>query len=329
MLEKYYKKKKEQMIEEIIELAVNPNLENKHLKLREKLNSYSLFCYKHGIEDYSPKLFNDSVLDASYIIDSEPLLINVEEEELNKALEHLKEVLELNKDGLIEGITLEEAEIILNADIELARKNLIKELETKNKEITTYNLMGSCGFMQALTLLPLQELGVEITINNVTDFSNKVGRHAFGTVSFPIKEKGKEIQVKSYLIDATYRQFFPTFLCTEARYYNSDLRYKDQVGPEAGYYVCLTEDGKSFARTLLKKGFIEWTPKNAKIYGNGFICASQVNLKNLKKYHEIKNISEEFYFNSVYQSLEEIDYSKEELEKYGFEIDLEAPTLYR
>ena len=80
---------------------------------------------------------------------------------------------------------------------------------------------------------------------------------------------------------------------------------------------------RGFAKTLLKRGFVPWTEETAKIYGGSFVCSSTVNLTNLYAYHQIKAVSEQVYFNSVFHSSEILDYTKEELENWGFQLDLE------
>lgn len=318
MLKEYYEKQKEKKIEEIIAIANKEN--NNYLLLREKLNAYSFFCYKHNLKSYSLILDTNEFLDTSYIIESTPDLLEVDKNKIKNVVDHLKIVNENNKNDLNDGITLEEAGILLEGVIQLARENLNKYLKGN---IKIYDLTGACGFMQAFTLFPLHELGLSVTINNVSHFPGSKVRHAFGTTSIPIKENN-EIYRKSYLIDGSYRQFFMTKRCIEGRFYNTDVNFKDRVGPDAGYYVCLTEEGRKFAKTLLKRGFIEWTEETAKIYGNGFTCESIINIKNLNAYHKIRQIPKKLYFENVYFSQEIIDYTKEELESDGYILDLDT-----
>ena len=86
--------------------------------------------------------------------------------------------------------------------------------------------------------------------------------HSFCIVDFSL-DNG---EVKKYLIDCTYRQFFT--------YRNSFLERIGLVGFGGccmGTYMLMNESRKATASHLLKYGFIEMTPENIKNYFDGFI----------------------------------------------------------
>lgn len=327
---------KEQYINTILQIANNPNLENKHSLLAGAFTNYYKFCYQQHLNSEDERLISDVLEDTSYIIESTPIIKEMDMEKVFKTIAHLKEVLEKRKNGIIEGITLEEANILLEYNVLQTRKNLIEYIERINsdykipKNVYQYSLSGLCGFVQSLSLIPLQELELEITINNVREFPNvKEGDgHAFGTVKIPIKER-RNVYLKSYLVDVSYRQFFSTFKCHLGKFFQTDQNLETSR-PEAGYYVCRTKEGIKLASELLKKGFIEWNPTNAKIYGDGFAYSSTISLFSTKDdFKKIQTVSGDTYLKTIEKKQSNLEYDKEELENDGYIIDLEDPILKR
>lgn len=127
------------------------------------------------------------------------------------------------------------------------------------------DLIGYCGFAQYLSLTSLLNINKEITINNISSFTNeKYFRHAFGTVNIPVK-KGKSIIFKRYLIDVTYRQFFTKMLCFDSLYH------------DPGYFLtCKFRSKKNlrFVSELIRKGYVELTEDNLLIYVRGFLYSA-------------------------------------------------------
>ncbi len=86
--------------------------------------------------------------------------------------------------------------------------------------------------------------------------------HSFCIVKFKLPNG----EVKNYLVDCTYRQFFT--------YRNSFLERCGLVGFAGccmGRYMLMNDSRRCTAEKLLKHGFIEMTPENIKNYFDGFI----------------------------------------------------------
>jgi len=124
-------------------------------------------------------------------------------------------------------------------------------------------LDGYCEPAQAISIMPLENLGLKVTKNKAQDCFGYCYNHAFGTVTFPIDIDGKIVE-KTYLVDPTYRQFFSTVYCNEGMYYS-----QHKVAPDVGYFA-----DKDFAKELLANGFIELTEESSKLYGLPFYKAS-------------------------------------------------------
>ena len=296
---------KQELLLKQINLLANSDIPNKHEKLSEVLTTYYKHCYDNNLK---PNIDIFALGPLSYIIESEPIIFEVNENLASDAFIHLQEVLENNKNGILDGLNESEAKIILEWTIQNARKSLARdEVDFKNASLTGY-----CGYAQSLTLLPLIEAGLDITINNTSLLPGTIFRHAFGTVKIPIKINN-QIVIKQFLLDASYRQFFTTAECNPGRYYIHDY----DAGPAAGYYVCEKEEGRIFATELLKNGYIELTEQNAKIYGDGFICET-LNLDTLKTKDIITSLPGHLFIEAInnYQEIE-LNNDKEELENVG------------
>ena len=115
---------------------------------------------------------------------------------------------------------------------------------------------------------------------------NGLGGHAFNSVSIPIKSKNGNLSEVNYLIDATYRQFFLRDGFSVSGRFVNDKRFGNKVAPFAGYWCINLPGGTKFAKNILRNGFVELTPENAKIYGDSFILEEQKNKEYTAKYEE-------------------------------------------
>jgi len=113
-----------------------------------------------------------------------------------------------------------------------------------------------------------------------------LGGHAFNSVAIPIKEDYGHIYIINYLIDATYRQFFLRNEVSVSGRFVKDKRFGNKVAPLAGYWCINLPGGKAFAQNILKNGFVELTPENAKKYGDSFILEKEKDREYQSKYEE-------------------------------------------
>ena len=287
--------------------SVNYKGKNKHEYVSKLYTEYSKLCYELP-EDRSLMFDIFGILNDSYIIESTPVLKEVDMDKFAGVVKHLEEI----RNGSHDGLSEEEVEILLDWTVMNTRNNLSKE-----NDILNDSLGGSCGFGQSSSLFPLEDLGLRTTVNNVTDFPISKYRHAFGTVFIPVKV-GDRIVTKQYLIDTTYRQFFPSLLCNEGRYYSNGFA-KDKCSPCAGYFMARDSEHMEFATHLLKYGHIEFTPSNAKCYADGFILGS-IGLSEMDKMEEFEKYTGEDMINAVIQGKEEHDYERSEFEGWGYNV---------
>lgn len=223
-----------------------------------------------------------------FICDIEPYMRTYSDIELDKIAnieQKLQRVLEVNKkEGkLVEGITEKEARDLIEWVVQRDR-----EILNRKKDIKQNSLWGDCGLSQKIVSKLLIDLKLEprISDKNPTITGKGLGGHAFNSVSIPVKDARGIARNVDYLIDVTYRQFFLRDEFSVSDRFVKDKRFGNKVAPLAGYWCINMPNGKAFAEQILRDGFIEMTPENAKIYGDSFILEEQKNIKYKKIYQK-------------------------------------------
>lgn len=218
-----------------------------------------------------------------FIVESKPVRTIIKDEQLISVTEHIN-------NGFEDGLTEKEIEILLDWTVENTRENL--EKYTGN-DIKDDDLFGLCGFGRTSSLLPFEKIFKE-TYNSTTDFQFVIPelKHAFGTITFPIKTN-KGIVEKQYLIDVTFRQFFKKIMCENPTY-----KLDGTFEMDPGYFLCSkarkTKESINLVNQLLKKGYIELTDENLKLYINSFMYSS-IYRTNQDDLFNIKKLDKEYY----------------------------------
>lgn len=247
-----------------------------------------------------------------YIIESSPNRFYIEPEKLENLINHIE-------NGIKDGFTEEEAEILLKWTVENTRKNLEIYLNTN---INSSPLFGCCGFAQCSSLAPLEKIkGIKITYKNTMNFEYVTPelRHAFGVVGIPIKTNSG-IEYKNYLIDTTLRQFYTSKLCQK------QTKTKNKYQADPGYFMCLKNKNikqtRKLAQTLLKNGYIELKDITLKQYIDSFIYSS------IMKYYpqqeeKIIKLPLEWYEKKLNEiTYEEQDFYEVDLRELGFQTKI-------
>ena len=242
-----------QMLSLIMEIA-DKDIDNdqKHKLISELWTNYYKLASLLNVElDENVSLLLEN---SSFIVKQDSIKKEIDYELLNETIKKIK-----NNWGIAE----EEAINLLNWTIENTKSNLSTILNQLGRDVESDSLSGFCEVAQALTLMPLENIGIKVTKNNATDCFEYPHNHAFGTATFNIIEDNNLVE-KTYLIDATYRQFFTTSRCNTGLYYK-----KNGSSPDPGYFA-----NEKFARNLLKNGYIELNEITAKLYGLPFYKSS-------------------------------------------------------
>lgn len=283
-----------------------------------------------------------------FIIETEPYMKNYSDIELANIAnieQKLGRVIEENENAgkVVEGLDENEAISLINWIVERDREILEKEDDEK---IKSSSLQGFCGLSQGIVTIFLTNMRLKPRVSNInpTITGEGLGGHAFTSVAIPVKNKDGCVREKNYLIDVTYRQFFIRDEYNVSGRFVKDKRFGNKVAPMAGYWCINLQNGEHFAHEILKNGFVELTPENAKIYGDSFILEQQKDIEYRDKYKKgatipfstVKNlktgISEEQYMqwftDDNRQDYRGIDYDDGELEEYYGEL-MKTPLMMK
>lgn len=282
-----------QIIKDNIKILTNEYINTDDIKLKNKYRSelakyYNLlYYYQYGIYgEHRVFLLDDDIskLPSVYTIEEKPQYFDLN----NELLSNL---------DFTNGLSEEQAIELLKWTANNTRNNLDKSIDNGNV-YENYDLCGLCGYSQFLSLYPLQQLGLHVTINNIHAFGG--GKHAFGTVILPIRVNDRIVN-KRYLIDCTYNQFFTLPFNVVTRYIKG--------APFNGYFNANNPEYEEFSRGLLRDGFVEATPENMEKYLKPFLASK-------KDYKEVEFIDSDFSKIDVIDVLEnkqmEFDYSYDE-----------------
>lgn len=175
-------------------------------------------------------------------------------------------ILEENQNSVLnDGLTSEEADTLLKWMVYKTRKaiaNFINITPDTNCDdpcddnqiantLSEDSFSGYCGYGQQLIGLQAEMLGIE-THYHQTSILGLNRHHAFSTLIIPVKNKEGQIELKNFLVDTTFKQFF-----------QNDF---DNRQPSWGSQLVATKEGKEVALQILRHGYIEMTPKVAQLY---------------------------------------------------------------
>lgn len=231
----------------------NDNLKDNHLLIADLYTTYSKLCYAYG---YKKDINIQALRNCSYIIPSSPRMTD-EEEDAQIAY---------NNYDMHNFVTLKEANIILNDAINSFRSYY----DMINKDIETSSLKGQNALAIQIISSIFANHGLMMEIHNINEMPNINLDHQYLIVTFNVKQKN-QVRPISFLIDATYREFFASIDCNQGVYYDTE----NAQGPAAGYFVCQTPGGQLFASSLLSSGYSELNEKNYGYYIDGFLNSCQ------------------------------------------------------
>lgn len=128
---------------------------------------------------------------------------------------------------------------------------------------TPLSVQGACGLAQGITAHQADTFRLDNYCHQVSDVSDDSHmRHAFNVIDIPVEENGKA-QIKPYLVDVSFRQFFDHEFC-----YISNPKSKNKVtqGPSWGANLVKTPEGKDLADSILRDGYAPLTKETARLY---------------------------------------------------------------
>ena len=195
-----------------------------------------------------------------------------------------------------ESLTQEEVNNFLDAINYIVRIKINQNLD---------NYDNKCDLAVSILYHYLKGLNCDV-FSSVTQkaITNNIVGHSFLTIQLLVGGN-----IKSYLLDPTYIQFFKKDKCTIDNYYVSPM-YKNIVllTPNPGFFI--KDKMKESAKFLLNHGYIPLTEENARMYGDSFY-----NTKTgiIYKDNAYQTIPGEVYINSFLKGSEPVSKTEEEL----------------
>lgn len=193
-------------------------------------------------------------------------------------------------------ISNEELSYFLNTIIYLTRYKI-------NPNLDNYDF--KCDLAQSMLYYYLKYLNCNIhpltTQKSITD---NITGHNFLTIELLVNN-----ELKHYLLDPTYIQFFKKEKCTKDAYFIHPT-YKDYIllTPDPGFFI--QENMKESAQFLLNHGYIELNENTAKMYGDSFYNTKTGINPNP---HIFKSIPGFIYLNSFTQGFTPLSKTEQEL----------------
>lgn len=205
----------------------------------------------------------------------------------------------LNKENL----SSDEVLYFLSFIVYRVRNMLVKN---KNVNIDTYNFAGDCTNIQSM----LKYYFDDLNIKNIPVQTNRIFHNVIQH-SFIIIYLLENNELKPYIVDPTYNQFFDVDKCLASRYaYRNNYLTRT---PDPGYFVLKeSEEAQEVIKKFLKYGFMELTRENSIIYGDSFYYTQTAIPKNV--YESLSSING-LYLKFFLKSNFEVSKSREFLKK--------------
>lgn len=204
-----------------------------------------------------PRLEHQNKVEDVFILDAQPKNddINIEK-------------VAMIEQKLLSEVTLEEAKLFLDFMVYNSR---IAFNWNSSINVLDNSFRYQCAKMANLNSYLLNKLNLPHKIFNVGEIvcEDKKHMHQVLMLALPINLDG-EIVVKNFLLDPSFRQFFIKDFCDFSAYYGEKKGNINKAAPEAGYFFCLTNEGRKLAESLIKDGYMEMTSENIKYYFDSF-----------------------------------------------------------
>lgn len=256
-----------------------------------------------------------------------PIIPDINLEELIRIENKLKKYTSGNNNV---GLNKEELEQFLNWVTYNARRYAVR-FNTPippDVAIQTESMTGQCAPTQSINVHLLKKLNLNIHPFNIGEcidatqiplsdsdkekidngWYSPAVRHSISILTLPILMPSGNVSECIFLLDPTFRQFCLKENNCESSFTDENWLKQGHVAPHPTYFMT-----KKLCETLIQKGYIWLSPRNAKLYGDAFRRSS---IRQEFQKDAIQNITGERYLKLFYEkSMDLIDY-RESDEKY-------------
>ena len=183
----------------------------------------------------------------------------------------------------------------------------------KNKDINDYKFNFMCDTAQSIIARYFDKLNITYKpVETGKAITNDILGHSFLTADFNVNG-----EVKSYIIDPTYNQFFDVNRCSENNF--KVINGVVVKTPDLGYFALKeNENNQNVIKSLIRCGYMELTEENAKIYGDLFYKTKTGNINYFNSKLEMPG---GIYIKGFRNSDARLTYSADELSEMGLVLE--------
>lgn len=184
----------------------------------------------------------------------------------------------------------------------------------KSRDVNEYGFNFMCDTAQSIIARYFDQLNISYKpVETGKAITNDILGHSFLIVDFNV-----DGEVKSYIIDPTYNQFFDVNKCSESNF--KVINGVVLKTPDLGYFA-LKENEKiqSVIKKLIRFGYLELTEENAKVYGDLFYKTKTGNVNYFNSRLEMPG---GIYIKGFKKSDAHLTYTYDDLLEMGFSLEL-------
>ena len=183
----------------------------------------------------------------------------------------------------------------------------------KSKDVNEYGFNFMCDTAQSIIARYFEKLNIVYNpLQTQKAISDNILGHSFLVADFLVDE-----EVKSYIVDPTYNQFFNVDRCMENNF--KVINGIVLKAPDLGYFALKSDKRvQDKVKNLLASGYIELTLENAKIYGDLFY---KTKTGNINYFNSNLEMSGSIYIKAFKKTSDRLTYTSNDLEKMGLELN--------
>lgn len=209
-----------------------------------------------------------------------------------------------------EGLSQNELDYYLNYVVYQTREILALN---KNKELNDYSFDFMCDTAQSIIARYFDKLNISYKpVETGKAITNDILGHSFLLADFTV-----DGEVKTYILDPTYNQFFDVDKCSENNF--KIINGIVVQTPDLGYFALKSdENSQNVVKNLMRCGYMELTEANAKIYGDLFY---KTKVGSINYFNTKLEISGSIYIKSFKKSEARLTYNEEMLDELGMSLN--------
>ena len=185
--------------------------------------------------------------------------------------------------------------------------------QKKDKNANDYNFSFMCDTAQSMIARYFDKLNINYNpVQTQKAIATDVLGHSFLVADFLVAG-----EVKSYIIDPTYNQFFSVDKCMENNF--KVINGMVLTTPDLGYFVLKSDKTvQEKIKNFLASGYMELSLENAKIYGDLFYKTKK---GNINYFNSNLEMSGSIYIKAFKKNFERLTYTSDDLEEFGLSLN--------